>query len=188
MVLCQFVITLDDILNAGATANGYTLSAVTGGVASFSNPATVLRNVNFPGGSYMARVVGLEIASGLVNTTSFAFQPQLIYINSSKFLFKGGGAPQGLVFANNHQFSLSDIKGNRDFEIDLNSGNVDLSIRIGQLGTFTGAQSVAPWLLSVAQTWTTAQFAYIILTLDLVECDKKALYGEAKNAFKNISM
>ena len=189
MVLAQFVVTWDDILNTDAFKNsGVTVVPVTGAQASYTFPATVLRNVNFPGGSYSARVVGLEVASGVINTTSFIVQPQLIYINSSKFLFKGNGAPQGLVFANSHQFSLSDICGNRDFEIDMTSGNVDISIRIAQLGTFTGTQAVAPWALSTAQTWTTSQFAYLILTLDLVECDKKLLFGESKNAFKDMNI
>jgi hypothetical protein len=188
MVLCQFVITWDDITNSGNTANGVTLSAVAGGDASYTKPAIVLRNVNFPGGKYFARVAGLEIASGVINTTTFIVQPQLVYINSSKFLFPGNGAPNGLVFANSHQFSLSDINGHRDFEIDATAGNIDLSIRIAQLGAFTATQAVPPWALSTAQTWTTTQFAYIILTLDLIECPSKALFGHAKDAFKNISM
>jgi hypothetical protein len=172
MVLVQFTLTYDDIVgNTPKTGQNITITAVGTGTQSFNNPATVLVPVNLNSGTYRAKVAGLEIASGVVNTTTFAFQPQLLVLSSSAFQFPKNGQ-QGLYFSNNGQFCQSDVKGNREFRIHFGNGQIDLNLSINQFGTFAGVQATAPWALAPNSTWATAQFAYMILTLD-VESDNE---------------
>jgi hypothetical protein len=173
MVLVQLAITYDDLINQQPrVGQNKTVSPITIGAASFINTGTVLVPINMNSGSYIAKVVGCEIASGLVNTTSFAFQPQIIIVSSPNFQFPGNGN-QGLYFSNNGQFCQSDVKGCREFRINFAQGQFPISLNIAQLGDFSVAppQATAPWSLSPLNTWTQAQFAYMILTLDLEVCD-----------------
>lgn len=179
MVLVQLVITFNDVTNNPVKfGQGLTITPVAAGDPSL-NFATVLRNVALNSGEYIVRVVGCEIASGSVNTTTFAFQPQILTITSPQFSFPAG-AVQGLTFTNNGQYSQSDIQGERQFLCQVGVGNLTLNLNIAQFGTFIAGQAVAPYVLSVAQTWSVSSFAYIILSLDFENCDNKALFGNAK--------
>jgi len=185
-MLVQFVITWDDIVNnANASPNGTTITAVTGAQTSYGNPATVLRQVNLYGGRYRARVDGFHIETGAFNTTTYGQNPQIININSSKFHFPAGGA-SGLNFTTNSFNVMADLKGHREFEINTINGTIDLTFYISQYGQNVNsnvAAVVAPWTVDKTATWTSAQFAYLILSLDLEACDDKALFGQAKGAF-----
>lgn len=187
MVLAQFVITYDDLLNnANETTNGTTISPITAAQTSWNNPATVLRQCNLYGGKYKVRVDGCNIFSGAYNITGYNQNPQMININSSKFHFPAGGS-SGLNFQNNAWGVQNDLMGNREFEINAISGNLDLTISINQYGQSINANPsavVAPYTIDKTATWGSAQFAYIILTLNLEECtDSKALFGNANRAF-----
>jgi hypothetical protein len=179
MVLVQFVITYNDALNSATKfGNGTTVTAVAAGDPSVT-ACTVLRNVALNSGEYIVSVVGCEIASGTVNTTSYAFQPQILTITSPQFTFPAS-ATNGLTFTNNGQFSQSDIQGPREFMCSVGVGNISLSLSIAQFGTFTLGQAVAPYIYDKTQTWLTSGFAYLILSLDFKNCDNKALFGNAK--------
>ena len=179
MVLIQFKIDWNDITNnAVKFGQGITVSSVAGGDPSIK-VATVLRNVSLNSGEYIVRVVGVEIASGLVNSTTFAFQPQILTITSPQFSFPAG-ATQGLTFTNNGQYSQSDIQGERQFLCQVGVGNITLNLSLAQFGTFTLTQAAAPYVYAPTATWTTSGFAYLLLSLDFENCDNKALYGKAK--------
>ena len=179
MVLIQFKIDWNDVTNnAVKFGQGITISAVAGGDPS-SKEASLLRNVSLNSGEYIVRVVGVEIASGLVNSTTFAFQPQILTITSPQFSFPAG-ATRGLTFTNNGQYSQSDIQGERQFLCQVGVGNITLNLSIAQYGTFAGTQASSPFIYSPAQRWTTSGFAYLLLSLDFENCDNKALYGNAK--------
>jgi len=179
MVLIQFKIDWNDVTNnAVKFGQGITVTAVAGGDTSIT-PATVIRNVSLNSGEYIVRVVGCQVASGLVNTTSYAFQPQILTITSPQFSFPAG-ATQGLTFTNNGQYSQSDIQGERQFLCQVGVGTITLSLSIAQYGTFTLTQAAAPYVYAPATNWTTSGFGYIILSLEFENCDNKALYGNAK--------
>jgi hypothetical protein len=167
MVLVQFTFTYDDLIGATPKVNqNITVQPGVTNVASFSNPATILVPTSLNSGTYKARISGLEIASGVVNTTSFAFQPQILSISSNCFQFPGNGH-QSLEFSNNGTFCKSDISGQKEFLINIGQGQIDLSLSIAQFGTFTASQAVAPWSLAPYATWATAQFCYLLLTLEI---------------------
>jgi hypothetical protein len=167
MVLVQFTITYDDVIGSAQKVNqNITIQPGDTTKPSFSNPVTILVPTALNAGRYKAIISGLEIASGPVNTTTFAFQPQIITVSSSCFQFPANGS-QGLEFSNNGVFCKSDITGNKEFLINIGTGQIDLTMAIAQLGTFTGSQAVPPWALAPSATWATAQFAYILLTLDV---------------------
>jgi hypothetical protein len=167
MVLVQFTLTYDDLIGSVQRVNqNITLQPAVTSNPSFSNPATIMIPTALNAGRYRAIISGLEIASGPVNTTTFAFQPQIITLSSSCFQFPANGS-QGLEFSNNGVFCKSDITGNKEFLINIGTGLIDISMTIAQLGTFTGAQAVPPWALAPSATWATAQFAYLLLTLDI---------------------
>jgi hypothetical protein len=167
MVLVQFTFTYDDLISGVNKVNqNITIQAGDTTKPSLSNPATILVPTSLNSGCYKARISGLEIASGVVNTTSFAFQPQIITLSSSCFQFPANGS-QGLDFSNNGSFCKSDITGYKEFLINIGAGQIDLSMTIAQFGTFTASQAVAPWSLAPNATWGTAQFAYVLLTLEV---------------------
>lgn len=173
MVLVQFTFTYDDLINASPRVNqNITIQPGDTTKPSFSNPATILVPTSLNSGMYKARISGLEIASGVVNTTTFAFQPQIISLSSNCFQFPGNGH-QALEFANNGSFSKGDINGDKEFLINIGQGQIDLTMSIAQFGTFTASQAVAPWALSASSTWATASFAYLILTLDVENCNNQ---------------
>ena len=173
MVLVQFTFTYDDLIGSATKVNqNITVQPGDTTKPSFSNPATILVPTSLNSGTYKARISGLEIASGAVNTTSFAFQPQVITLSSSCFQFPGNGS-QGLDFSNNGTFCKSDITGYKEFIINIGSGQIDLSMTIAQLGQFTASQAVAPWALAPSATWATAQFAYVLLTLEIENCNSQ---------------
>lgn len=173
MVLVQFTFTYDDLIAASPKVNqNITVQAGDTTKASFSNPATILVPTSLNSGTYKARISGLEIASGAVNTTSFAFQPQIITLSSSCFQFPGNGS-QGIDFSNNGTFCKSDITGYKEFLINVGSGQIDLSMTIAQFGTFTANQAVAPWSLAPNSTWAVAQFCYVLLTLEVENCNSQ---------------
>lgn len=180
MPLFQIVITLDDILTAGATANGYTASAIAGANTSYNNAPRLLRPLNLPGGSYRAKVDGMTLMSGAVNTTTFAYNDQMLILNSSTWRFPSGN--RALYFSNNSLAIQSDIKGHREFIIEHTGGNMDIDFTINQFGQNINANVAAvnaPLTLDKTATWTSAQFAYIILSLDLQLHDSKSLFGQA---------
>jgi hypothetical protein len=185
MPLVQFVITYDDLLNnANETTNGFTQSAITAGTTSITQ-AIVNRPCNLYGGRYRARVDGFHMETGAYNTTTFGQNPQIIYIGSSRFLFPAMGQSV-LAFASNSDNICSDVQGHREFEIDAINGNVDISISISQYGQAINAAPaavIAPFTIDKTATWGSAQFAYVILTLELQPCDSKAPFGNAKGAF-----
>jgi hypothetical protein len=173
MVLVQFTFTYDDLISGATKVNqNITIQAGDTTKPSFSNPSTILVPTSLNSGTYKARISGLEIASGVVNTTSFAFQPQIITLSSSCFQFPGNGS-QGLEFSNNGAFCKSDITGYKEFLINIGTGQIDLSMTIAQFGTFTASQAVAPWALAPNATWATAQFAYVLLTLEIENCNSQ---------------
>jgi hypothetical protein len=180
MVLVQFVITYDDVLGqASIVKNGSTIISATSGQSSYLFPITVNRIVNLNSGSYYCKIVGLEIASGGVNTTTFAFQPQILSLNSTCFSFAGQGS-RGIQFSNNGQYCQSDIKGEKTFLMNIGQGNIDLTLSISQFGTFTVGQATYPWVFSKDQSWLTSQFAFFILTLECENCNNQALFGNTK--------
>jgi hypothetical protein len=182
MPICQFIITIDDLINnANETKNGgYTLQSITVGNATVGNPGAVARVCNLPQGKYICSVSNCSIVSGAFHTNR-TVNPQLITIDSSRFLFPNNGV-RGLTFSNTGQ--LSDISGRPSFEINIAGGLIDLSIQINQYGTDINANNhsvEAPWTLDTTATWTSAEFAYILLTLDVVLKDSHALFNMAKN-------
>jgi hypothetical protein len=180
MVLVSFIITLDDVLgNAGAyQSGGSTVTARAGGDSSLL-PVTVVRNCNLNSGVYKATVEGMQIASGELNTTTFAYAPQLINISSPSFQFPGN-AIQGMNFANNANFTHSDVGGRREFLVNVGQGNIFINMFIAQFGAGIAGAIVAPYTLSTTLTWTRSNFAYMILSLNLENCDNKALFGNAR--------
>jgi len=179
MPICQFIITIDDLLNnANETKNGgYTLQSITVGNPTVGNPGAVARQCNLPQGKYQCFVSGCSIVSGAFQNNG-SVNPQIITIDSSRFLFPNNGV-RGLAFSNRGQ--LSDISGRPSFEINIAGGLIDLSIQINQYGTDINANIVAPFTLDTTATWTSAQFSYIILTLDVVLKDSHALFNMAKD-------
>lgn len=187
MVLAQFIITLDDILNnSNETPNGSTMIPITSTSTSYNNPATVIRQVNLYGGRYRVRVDNCTIYSGATNVTTYFFNPQIININSSKFHFPGGGSP-GINFSNNNATVQGGIAGHREFEMNDLNGNIDLTISISQYGQNVNANPaavVAPFTIDKTATWASAQFSYLLLTLEFCTMDSKALFGDAGRAFQ----
>jgi len=185
MPLVQFVVSYDDLLNnVNETTNGFTSVPITAGTTSLT-PATVVRQCNLYGGRYKARVDALHIESGAYNTTTFGQNPQLLYINSSLFHFPALGQAS-LAFSTNSDNVMSDISSHREFEINAINGNVDLNISLAQFGQAINANPaavVAPFTIDKTATWGSAQFAYIVLCLQLEPCDSKALFGQSKGAF-----
>lgn len=181
MVLLQFTISNDDLL--GNTARlGNNISVVAYGNATLSSvPCSILAPTSLNSGKYRAKLAGLEIVSGAVNGVSLAFQPQILLLQSSAFQFRNNGT-QGLTFSNNGQYAQPCVVGNREFEINIGSGLIDLSLQIYQFGNFTGGQNLAvsPWNLAPVQTWVNAQFAYFILTLDIENYDSQFPVYERK--------
>ena len=186
MPICQFLINYENILVSlnESTNNGYTIKTITGASASYNNPAVVGRNCNLPQGKYICSVSNCSIVSGAFYNNR-TVNPQIITIDSSRFLFPNNGM-RGLTFSNTGQ--LSDISGRPSFEINAPGGGViDLSIRIDQYGQDinTNPHAVeAPWTIDKTATWANAQFAYILLTLDIVSKDSHALFNSAKDIGK----
>ena len=186
MPICQFIITYDNILaTVNETINGgYTIKTITGASASFNNPAVVARQCNLPQGKYICSVSNCSIVSGATHSIGQPTQtvnPQLITIDSSRFLFPSNGV-RGLTLSNRGQ--LSDISGRPSFEINIAGGVIDLSIQINQYGTDINANPLSvegPWLLDKTATWASAEFGYILLTLDIVSKDSHALFNSAKD-------
>ena len=179
MVLFQIVITLDDILATGQTMNGYTVTPVTNGSTTWNNGATVLRQLNLPGGKYRAKVDGMTFMSGAVNTTNYYQNDQMLVISSDKWGFPGGN--RALYFTNNSLAIINDIHGHREFEIIHTGGNMDVTFTIQQFGQNINANVNAvnaPNTLDKTATWTSAQFSYIILSLNLEDCNTQALFGK----------
>ena len=182
MVLFQIVITLDDITTAGVTMNGYTAKVIAGGDTSWNNNPKLLRPLNLQGGMYRAKVDGCTVMSGGVNTTTYYQNDQIILLNSGTWRFPSGN--RHLYFTNNSLAIQSDIKGHREFLIEHTGGNMDIEFTIQQFGQNINANVaavVAPNTLDKTATWTSAQFSYIILTLELMDMDSKALFGQVKN-------
>jgi len=180
-MLIQFVVTYDQLLNttpANLTAGVITLQEITAGQASTSNPATVSVNTTLNSGKYRASVASFQIHSGAINTTTYEKNPQLIQISSSKFLFPAN-ATRYLSFANDSFHSLPDVSGYREFMMDSINGTIDLTLSIDQFGVFTsGINSVvAPFTINKTQTWGTANFAYLVLVLDVCEYDSKVTFA-----------
>jgi hypothetical protein len=64
---------------------------------------------------------------------------------------------------------------------------IDLSIQINQYGQDINTNNhavVGPWTLDTTATWTSAEFAYILLTLDVVLKDSHASFNMAKDIGK----
>lgn len=179
MVLVQFVITLDDITNGATVSNsGYTITAINPASASYNNPAVVNRYLNLHAGRYLAFVDGMTLVSGAVNTTTTQHNPQLITLDSSRWSFPGGNT--GLSFPNSSEHNMSDVKGRRPFEIEFGGGNMDISVEITQFGQNINvgpAAVISPWTIDKTATWSSARFAYILLSLDLVPKDSKLPFG-----------
>ena len=186
MPLVQFVITYDDLLdNSNETITGYTINKITAGTTSLTQ-AVVSRPCNLYAGRYRARVDGFHIESGASNTTTFGQNPQLIYIGSSRFLFPAMGQSV-LTFATNSDNMCSDVQGHREFVVDAINGQVDISLSMSQFGQSINANPaavVAPFTVDKTATWGSAQFAYVVLSLQLDPCDSKSTFGNAKNAFQ----
>ena len=120
--------------------------------------------------------------SGAVNTTTYYQNDQIIALSSGGWRFPSGN--RHLYFANNSLAIQSDIKGHREFLIEHTGGNMDIEFTIQQFGQNINANVaavVAPNTLDKTATWTSAQFSYIILTLELMDMDSKALFGQVKN-------
>ena len=180
MPIAQFIVTWDDIVNnANESTNGFTTMPITGAMTSYNNPAIVSRQVNLYGGKYRVTVDGFHIDCGAINTTSYMMNSQIININSSKFHLSGSGSP-GLNFTNNTYNAMPDLKGCREFEINSPSGQLDLSITISQFGQNVNANVgavVSPYTIDKTATWTSANFAYFILTLNFEELNDQATFG-----------
>ena len=187
MPIAQFLITWDDLVNnANESQYGMTVNAITGASTSYNNVATLIRPLGLVAGKYRVRVDGFEAFSGYYNNTSYNQNPQTIQINSSRFAFRAGGTP-GLVFANNGWGQINTIKGHREFEMNYPGGNIDLSISVNQYGTNinAGVNAVAPpYIIDKSATWTSAAFAYCILTLNFEDANSSATYGLVGGAFK----
>ena len=182
MVLFEIVITWDDITTAGQTMNGFTSKAIGGGDTSWNNAPKVLRQLNLQGGVYRAKVDGATMMSGAVNTTTYYQNDQIIALSSGGWRFPSGN--RHLYFANNSLAIQSDIKGHREFLIEHTGGNMDIEFTVQQFGQNINANVaavVAPNTLDKTATWTSAQFSYIILSLELMDMDSKALFGQVKN-------
>ena len=183
MVLFQIIITLDDILTQGQTLNGYTSIPVLNAYTTWNQGPKVLRPLNLQGGLYKAKVDGMTFMSGAVNTTTYYQNDQLLVMNSSMWRFPSGN--RHLYFTNNSLAIMNDIHGHREFLIEHTGGLMDIEFTIQQFGqniNTNPAAVVAPNTLDKTANWTSAQFSYIILSLELQEVSSKALYGEAKNA------
>jgi hypothetical protein len=181
MVAVTFIISYDDVIG---TANSYphggiTIKASAANTSSFSNPVTVLRNCNLNSGTYRARVEGVQIASGSINTTSFAYAPQLINISSPAFAFPGNAVP-GLSFTNSSMYTHADVGGNREFLINVGQGNIGIDMSIAQFGTGNAGAIVGPYALDKTATWAKAEFAFIVLSLSLKNVNEQAVFGSAK--------
>ena len=185
MVLVTFVISYDDIVTTGGVVSpaypsgGSTITYAVSTTSSYTNKATVLRNCNLNAGMYRATIEGIQVISGSVNTTNYVFAPQLINISSSAFQFPGN-AVQGLTFTNNNTYTHADVGGQREFLVNVGVGNIDLTIYIAQFGTGAAGSIVPPYNLNKAYTWADSQFGYFVLSLNLENCDNKALFGDAK--------
>ena len=182
-MLLQFVVSYDDLLNNGAFPNaGTTITPAVAGSPTYTLPATIIKQVNLYGGNYHVKVAGFDIFSGAMNTTTYEMNPQVIHISSSKFVFPANGV-RTLSFTNNGYNSLPSLNGQREFEISAISGNIDLTIQINQFGQNINANTaavVAPYTIDKTATWTSAQFAYFILSLELTEHDMKEKFSEHK--------
>jgi hypothetical protein len=181
MVLVTFVISYDDVIGtAGSYPNGgITVKASAANTSSYNNPVTVLRNCNLNSGTYRARVEGVQIASGSINTTSYAYAPQLINISSPAFAFPGNAVP-GLSFTNSSLYTHADVGGNREFLINVGQGNISIDMSIAQFGTGAAGAIVGPYALDKTATWAKAEFAFIVLSLSLKNVNEQALFGNAK--------
>jgi hypothetical protein len=182
MVLFEIVITWDDITTAGQTINGFTSKAIAGGDTSWDNAPKVLRQLNLQGGMYRVKVDGATMLTGGVNTTTYSQNGQIIALNSGTWRFPSGN--RHLYFANNSLPIQSDIKGHREFLVQHTGGNMDIEFTVQQFGQNINANVaavVAPNTLDKTATWTSAQFSYIILSLELMDMDSKALFGQVKN-------
>ena len=76
---------------------------------------------------------------------------------------------------------MNDIHGHREFEIIHTGGNMDVTFTIQQFGQNINANVNAvnaPNTLDKTATWTSAQFSYIILSLNLEDCNTQALFGK----------
>jgi hypothetical protein len=167
MVLVQLSIYWSDLLAANAGA----------GALTSLTPITVSNQVNLYGGKYKAKIVGWQCYSGHHTANHPLPAAQLINISSSKFLFRGNGE-QGMWFSNTW-CGDSSIGGVREFEINTISGTIDLTLSIQQFGT--AAVDTPPYVNFNAGTWTQAEFAYVLLTLEINPDDNtKALFGQIK--------
>jgi hypothetical protein len=180
-MLIQFVVTYDQLLNttpANLTAGVITLQQITANQASTSNPATVSVNTSLYGGKYMAKIASFQVHSGAMNTTTYEKNPQLINISSSKFLLPAN-ATRYLSFTNHSFNSLPDVSGCREFMLDSINGTIDLTLSIDQYGDFTGGVNsvVSPYTISKTQTWGTANFAFIVLVLDVCEYNDRVTFA-----------
>jgi hypothetical protein len=164
MPLVQIVITWDEIVSAiGGIGN----------IANASNiPITFQRQVNLYGGPYRAKVDGVNFKSGDINTTTYEFNPQLLILSSSKFVFPASGV-NGLFFSNAYYGADPCVKGHREFNINNLTGNIDITIQLNQYGTGFAPASyaqnaiVAPYTLNAGATWQQSNLAFLTLELDV---------------------
>jgi len=130
------------------------------------------------GGRYKCKLAGFDVFSGGVNTTTYEMNPQIIHISSSKWVFPAQ-ASKSLSFTNNGYNSLP-VLGCREFEMDVAGASIDISLQITQFGQNINANVNAvtgPFTVDKTATWTSALFSYAILSLEVEEIPKKALFG-----------
>jgi hypothetical protein len=104
--------------------------------------------------------------------------PQIIHISSSKWVFPAQSS-KNLSFTNNAYNSLP-VHGCREFEMDVSGAAIDISVQITQFGQNinAGVQAVVgPFTVDKTATWTSALFSYLILSLEVEEINKQALFG-----------
>ena len=180
MVLLTFVISLDDVLgNATAYPSGGLTVVPALTTAASIIPVTVQRTVNLNSGTYKATIEGFQIVSGSANTTTYLPAPQLINISSPAWVFPGNGL-QGVSFTNSGQYTHSDVGGRREFLMNVGQGNILLNLYVAQFGTGAAGSIVAPYTINTAATWSTAQFAYVIISINVRnQDDTKSLFGNA---------
>jgi len=156
------------------------LVAANAGVGALPSitPITISNQVNLYGGRYRAHISGFQCYSGHHTANHPLPSPQVINVSSSKFQLQGNGE-QGITFSNTW-CGDSSLAGHREFIIESIAGNIDLTLYIQQFGDSSGN----PPYVNNNFTWTAAEFAYILLSLDLEPEDSQAMFGNANHAFR----
>jgi len=163
MPIAQITVRLDD----SATFSSNSITSLT--------PITVQKQVNLVG-RYRARLLGVNYCDLTAAGATVAANNQLVTVDSSTWQFPSNGQ-RGFQFSNKTIHIQIQGPDAPYWEIRNTGANMDISISVQQFQQITAPVVGPPAVPAVngidnAAMWSSTQFIFMILTLDLEKIDE----------------